>query len=201
MSPSRAQLNGLAEECANSQRRLSKADVGGSDPYVGFLEYCYTPTGECGSPAQMLMDRCLRHSHHTWTYLDILYRVDFVRVQGHGSGEWHPAVVRDVASTAHSFAPEHSEEGHQRYTLKNKESGGSEEQQNTDKAQHAFTPFTQGSTEDQAACEEHATARNSGAGQQTVTTTDAPCTCSGGEIKQSTEETKTLNTAGVSNMY
>ncbi|MGH0170178.1 UNVERIFIED_CONTAM: hypothetical protein FKN15_058554 [Acipenser sinensis] len=61
VSPRNPQANGLAEKTVQTVKRLlDKARMDGSDPYLSILEYRNTPIGECGSPAQMLMNRRLR---------------------------------------------------------------------------------------------------------------------------------------------
>ena len=61
VSPRHPQANGLVEKSVQIVKRiLEKADMEGSDPYIGFLEYRNTPIGSCGSPAQMLMNRRLK---------------------------------------------------------------------------------------------------------------------------------------------
>ena len=61
VSPRHSQANGLVEKSVEIVNRiLERADMEGSDPYIGFLEYRNTPIGNCGSPAQMLMSRRLK---------------------------------------------------------------------------------------------------------------------------------------------
>lgn len=219
VSPRHAQSNGLVEKSVQIVKRiLNKADMDGSDPYVGFLEYRNTPIGNCGSPAQMLMGRrlksfipCLeRHLlprihktteevcreietqkrrqktlyDRTGRDLAVLHKGDQVRVQDHGSGRWHPAVVKDIADTPRSYVLERCDGGlirrNRRYILRDKERD-SDEEQHTEETQQAPT---RGSTEGLAATSgDLATVQHNGAGDLTGTM-EPTCTRSGRMIKR-----------------
>ena len=59
-SPYHSQSNGLAEKSVQLLKRvLNKVKQGGTDPYLGLLEYRNTAIDNVGSPAQLSMSRQL----------------------------------------------------------------------------------------------------------------------------------------------
>ena len=69
-SPYHSQSNGLAEKSVQILKRiLNKAKQGGTDPYLGLLEYRNAVVDNVGSPAQLSMSRQLRSVHQSTSYI------------------------------------------------------------------------------------------------------------------------------------
>ncbi len=87
VSPINAQSNGQVEKSVQIVKRiLSKTDIEGSDPCVGFLEYRNTPIEDCRWPAQMLMGKRLK-SFIPCVEERLLLRIHKMTVEIHGAME------------------------------------------------------------------------------------------------------------------